>query len=175
MTKVKWSELKKYSDDLSFPIIWVERNSNGLKVYDLSLSHKSLAWICTLTEGSDDSEITEFETDYKGEIIELKISQNINLLTEIADTYTPPNGSNVIIIGFSAEAPYDLNTVCKLIWDYNEAGETVLWSTQGSGKAPFKPIITDTDGSKELAITCDNGTLGTILMSAYAKVLVING
>ena len=176
MRDVSWTELKKYSDDLGAPIIWSESTQDGGVRYDLAVSHKGLAWTCVLLEGNNDSEITEFETDYKGTIVELRVSDEVDLLTEMADYFVPPTGSKVVIIDFHAEGAFKADAACKLLWDYNESGEQPLWTAQGTSNMPGRYIIptTDTDGVKKLAVSCDNGTLGSLLMSAYAKILVID-
>lgn len=173
---VSWNQLKKFSNDLGCPIIWSQSTEQGLNRYDLHVTHKGLAVGCVLIANSNDVEISEFESEYKGEIVELWVSEKVNSLSEESSYYTPPAGSKVVILSFHAEAPYNQNAVCKLLWQFNTQEETSIWTTQGSSSMPFKYTIptSDTDGVKQLAISCDNATLGGLLMSSYVKLLVIN-
>lgn len=108
---------------------------------------------------------------------ELTISKNVSANTEEYSTYTPPAGSTVVIKNFTAESPFNRATVCKVIWKFNHGSESeeILWSIRGNGISPKYITIpsSDTDGTRELAITCDNGEDYSIIMAAFATIEVI--
>lgn len=176
MDRVTWNILKSYSDNLSAPIIWSSEVICGDNAYHLHVAHKGQVWTTTLVSGANDSEIAEFEANYKGTITELRVSAEVSASTEEVDFYVPPAGAKIVVLAFYAEGAFKSDTACKLLWDYNEVGEQVVWATQGTAEMPGRYVISSatTDGIKKLAVSCDNGSPGPVLMSAYAKLLVIN-
>ena len=169
---ISWTEFKNIVDLSQMAINFVQYNSR----YYIKAKNDvfEVGTILPITVPANDDQL-EFESDYKGTNHDLILSENVSALNEEVLSFTPPLGSTVVIKNFFAEAPFNVNCVCKLIWRYNAAGETLIWSTQGASKMPFQYVIpsSETDGTRKLAITCDNGTLNTILMSAFAKIYVI--
>lgn len=104
-------------------------------------------------------------------LIELEISKEVAASTEDCDTYTPANGSVVNILKFVGSAAFSPNASVKLVWDWDGAGETVLWSHKGEGVAPKRFQVTG-DGVKKLAVCLDNGETGALFMSGYAEIEV---
>jgi len=103
---------------------------------------------------------------------ELKISKSVTAGTKAATTITPANGKIVTVGVFKGEAAFTAISSVMLIWDYQGAGETCIWTVKGSGSMPFKHIITDADGTKKLAVCLDNGEASDIVMSGFADVYV---
>lgn len=109
----------------------------------------------------DSGEYSESTISY----VELKVSQGIGSFGEVADTYViPANVDRAIIREFSGNSSYTQNAEVQVIWDY-DVDDEILWSTRGSHTIQMNQEITDFDGSKELALVCSNGELGTIQMS----------
>lgn len=106
--------------------------------------------------------------------IELKVSKVVTLLLDEFQSYTPPAGSELIIDTFVAEGSYSTNSVAKLLWKFNTGSEQVLWSIRGHGVLPFKIRIPpeEVDGIWKVAVSCDNGDLSNLLMSAYVRIIV---
>jgi hypothetical protein len=106
-------------------------------------------------------------------IVELKISEEIAASTDVTDTYTPPNGAEVWVELFHGNAAYTTNSAVMLLWDYNAAGEEVVWSTKGSDSFNIPIKITGADGTKKIAVCCSNGDSGDLVFSGYARIKVI--
>lgn len=102
--------------------------------------------------------------------IEIKISAEVPLGNEYAEYHVPANGKKFTIVKFFGEAAFSKNSVVKLLWDYNAAGEQILWSIKGSSSMPLNIELTG-DGVKKLAIALDNGELGSVFMSGYVLIL----
>jgi len=99
----------------------------------------------------------------------LVIAKEVTTATEDCETAVPANGKKVVIHKFCAEGPASPNSVVKLIWDWGEAGEFLIWTIKGSGQMPFKHVITDADGVKKLAVCLDNGEVGDVFLSGYIE------
>jgi len=99
---------------------------------------------------------------------DLMISKEVAATTEDCDNFVPASGE-FSVISFHGEAAFDPNCAVKLVWDWGEAGEEILWSTKGAGKMAM-PIIRTGDGVKKLAVCLDNGLSGPVVMSGHAKV-----
>lgn len=102
----------------------------------------------------------------------LKVSEEISSGQEVADTYTPPDGAEVWLSEFHGNAAFTTNSAVMLIWDYNGAGETIIWSTKGSSIFDIPTEIQGADGVKKLALVCSNGETGDLVLSGCAKVRV---
>ena len=104
-------------------------------------------------------------------VIELSISKEVAAQTEDSDTYTPANGVTVQVLLFAGSSPHDANTIVKLVWDWDGAGEEILWAIEGQHTAPRRFSIMG-DGTKKLAVALDNGLTDPVTMSGYARVEV---
>lgn len=92
--------------------------------------------------------------------------------SEACDVQVVPNGKKVQVISFRGEAAFSTNSAVKLVWDFNGAGETTLWSIKGSSEigpdvAEDFPVMTG-DGVKKIAVCLDNNEAGSVFMSAHA-------
>ena len=110
------------------------------------------------------------------QIIELKIAKEIATQTAEDDgnDYAPASGKHLYINCFHGSAAFTQNSVVKLVWKYDHATESeeILWAVKGEGCMPFIAEIpaTDTDGIRKLAVVCDNGETGPLVMAGYAKI-----
>jgi len=102
---------------------------------------------------------------------ELKMSKEIPTVDKDGVEHVPANGSIITIPIFEAAGAVKEHATVKLIWDYGGAGEEVIWTIHGDGKMPFSHVITDTDGTKILAVCLDNQEGSNLFMSGYALVL----
>lgn len=164
--KVSWTQFKSFVDSKNLSIQFIELENE----YILTTFDKFFEIECILDKNpSDTSELNDFETNYKSTFHTLRISKEVNSLREEYTTYTPAEGKKIKITKFAAEGIYTANSACKLIWDLGGQSETVLWSIRGTGEMPGPISISDTNGVKQLAISCDNAELSRQLMSAYCE------
>lgn len=105
--------------------------------------------------------------------VTLKVSEEIDAETDVADTYIPPNGAEVWVTSFVGSAAFTTNSVVMLLWDYGEVGEVILWSTKGSERMDTPIEVVGADNSKKLAVCCSNGESGALVLSGCAGVKVI--
>ena len=103
--------------------------------------------------------------------VELNCVGEIASSTEGADEYVPANGATVEIKKFAGTAAFSVNSVVRLVWDYGGAAEEIVWTIKGEGKMPFDYEVIG-DGTKKLAVVCENAEAGGIYMSGYALLLV---
>lgn len=164
MYSVSWSELKTLADQTNLPVEYVEQSDR----YILFLKELGVDSLIR-KENPKSSEQTEFETKYKGVRKEATLVRSVEPSIERAQAYVPAAGKKLIIDKFNAQAPYSINSVCKLVWDFGGAGEKVIWIIKGTGSMPMRHVIpvTETNGVRKLAVTCDNAESGDILMGAY--------
>ncbi len=106
--------------------------------------------------------------------IDLIVSEEISASSVVADTYTPANGAEVWTVEFSGDAAFTQNAVVKAVWKYAHATESeeILWSTKGSKLFQFSKEITGADNVRKIAIVCDNGEAGALVMSGSLKIKV---
>jgi hypothetical protein len=87
---------------------------------------------------------------------------------EECDSYIP--AGEWTIKKFHGEAAFNPNCAVKLVWDYQGAGEEILWSIKGSGVMPV-PVTRTGDGVKKVAVCLDNGLVeGPVIMSGHAEI-----
>lgn len=103
-------------------------------------------------------------------IVKLRVAEEITNGEYVAATYTPANGKEIHIHEFRGDAAFTKNSVVKLVWKYNHATESeeIIWSTKGSQSVTDLTEITDADGTRKIAVVCDNGESGPIVMSGFA-------
>ena len=96
----------------------------------------------------------------------LKVSEEIASVTAVADYATPANNKIFRIVKFCGDAAYSKNSVVKIVWQYDHATlpEIIVWSTKGSGDVILDESYTG-DGVKKLALVCDNGETGDVILS----------
>ena len=101
----------------------------------------------------------------------LKVSEELATSTAVADVATPGNGKNVRVTQFKGDAAFSKNSVVKIVWQYDHATlpEIIIWSTKGSVLLKMDDVITDADGVKKLALVCDNGETGDLILSGYME------
>lgn len=108
--------------------------------------------------------------------IDLRVSDIVLGSREKYQSYTPSQGKKIVVKFFGAEGFYDRNSMCKLIWKFNHESESeeILWAIRGTGIMPRELIIppSDVDGVRQLAVTCDNADLTSVIMSAWARIKV---
>lgn len=85
-----------------------------------------------------------------------------------ANTEVIPNGKRVEVIHLCGHGPGTVNSVIKAVWDYEGAGEDVIWSTKNDANDEIYYAAVG-DGIKELAIVLENGEDGPIVMSGCTK------
>jgi hypothetical protein len=109
----------------------------------------------------------------------LKIAEEVTGETQVMDAITPDSGKKITVIQFIASAYPSQNSAIRLVWKMAHATETEeeVWTVKGNGTMPIDQedpghIITDADGVRKLGICCDNGEVGAMYMSGWAKVLV---
>ncbi len=112
------------------------------------------------------------------EFVDLRLSQQVDGLTQECVTYTPPAGSEVGVKLFSGEGTGQPNAAALLIWKFQHATETeeILWSTKFSSSASQAIRILDageTDGVRDIALCLDNGEVGDLYMSCYVRLVVV--
>lgn len=100
---------------------------------------------------------------------QLKLSKLVTKATEDAITFIPETGL-FYVSEFIADAAFDSHCAVKLVWDYGQAGETLLWSIKGSHSVNLDLELTG-DGSKKLAVCLDNGLDDSVVLSGYALVV----
>ena len=62
-----------------------------------------------------------------------------------------------------------------VIWDYGGTDEREIWTTKGvNAPHDLAEIITDADGTKKLAVVCDNSESSDIFMSVRLDMRVIS-
>jgi len=101
----------------------------------------------------------------------LSVSEEVASSTEEYDVYTPADGETVIIQEFYGEGAFTQNSAVCLKWNYNTstgAYDDLLWSVKGASKMGESKTVVG-DGTKKLAVTCDNGEDGAVMMTAYAR------
>lgn len=110
----------------------------------------------------------------EGTCVELIISQSIASSSSATEEYTPDSGDKVIVEQFSAVAVNAGDIMSLLIWNYNHATESEenIWGFSGGAIMPFKKQITNTDGTRKLALRCVNDCSETVFASAYVKLRV---
>jgi len=89
-------------------------------------------------------------------IEELIIAQSVAAGNDVTVTYTPPTGKEVRMVKFQGNAAEDANTAVLLLWDYNQAGETVIWSTHGSVSESVRIVVGTGDGTKQVGLCLKN-------------------
>ena len=101
----------------------------------------------------------------------LKVSEEVSATTAVADSSTPANGSTLLVTDFIGQAAFSKNAVVKVVWQYNHASlpEIIIWSTKGSDHMILNEIITDCDGVKKIAVVCDNGDTGALVLSGLVN------
>lgn len=106
-----------------------------------------------------------------GKPIELMLSKEVSALTEESVEFAPAQGKAVKISKFVAEGAFSENAVVKLIWDFEGAGETPIWTIKGSSEMPFIHTIPkkDVNGTKKLAVVLENSLLGPVFLSGYVE------
>jgi hypothetical protein len=104
--------------------------------------------------------------------IELKISQNVAALSEVAETYVPASGKKIKVRFFSGNGRSQKNVSAQLIWKYNQAGETVIWGIPDTQPMPFIHDVPDAEinGTNQLAIVCVNNEATEQFLSAYVHI-----
>ncbi len=102
--------------------------------------------------------------------IELKVSEEIASGQSVADTRIVPNGKDIKVVRFKGEGAFTANSVVCLVWDYGGAGEEILWSTKGADDTDLY-IIRQGDGVKKLAVVCDNGEAGPVVMTGWCQAM----
>lgn len=112
--------------------------------------------------------------DIADEFYRLEVHEQVGSLGDEFDSIVPPSGSLVLLKNFKSDAAYDPNFVTRVSWDLDGADET-LWSSKGSNSLDvIKPVPrSDTDGSKKLAVICENSSLGAAFMTGTLDVEVI--
>jgi len=89
-------------------------------------------------------------------IEELVLAQEVAAGEVEEVTYVPANGKVVMLHEFIGNAAEDPNTTVLVVWDFGEAGETVIWSTHGSIRE-FPNISVGTgDGTKKVGLCLKN-------------------
>jgi hypothetical protein len=105
--------------------------------------------------------------------VELKVSEEVAAGTDVCDTYTPANGVEVWLTFFHGEAAFTSNSSVMVLWDYGGAGETVIWSTNGSDRNNYQIELTGADGIKKVALCCSNAETGPLVLSGIARIAVV--
>lgn len=102
----------------------------------------------------------------------LKISQSVNGLSEVVQTFAPTAGVDVQIDLFMGSCPNGMNQTIQLLWKYGTGSEATIWQFTGPGDMPFTHLIAgaDVNGTDRLAIKCKNASVTPANMSAYAEI-----
>ena len=100
---------------------------------------------------------------------ELRVSEEIAASSTVADTYTPLTSVlELWVCKAEGEAPGTPNSVVKVVWKWNHAteSEVIIWPTKHSGKMSDEVEIpsAEIDGVRKLAIVCENGEDGDVVM-----------
>lgn len=102
--------------------------------------------------------------------LELRVSELISSNTQISDTYIVPDGATLIIKLFEASCPDCALCSCRLIWNFGSESEENLWVIQRQGVMPKERIVKVIgDGSKSIAISCDNNSTSDYYYNSYCK------
>jgi len=94
----------------------------------------------------------------------LIVSGEVGAEQRVADTYTPANGEEIYICCFNGQACFTPNSAVYVAWDYGGENEVILFSTKGSAEIHLESEIIG-DGTKKIAVVCDNGEPGPVVMS----------
>ena len=95
------------------------------------------------------------------------IAKNVLAAEKDFNSYTPASGEKIRIFLFNASSPASTaNARVKLIWDYEGAGEEILWVIQNDNLMPDYLYFDRTgDGTKKLAIVLHNSCTNDYDMS----------
>lgn len=107
-------------------------------------------------------------------IVDLRISELVSVGAEEAETYTPASGKTVSVLKFQGDSPFSKNSVTRIAWKYDTVNEVTLWTVKGSSRLDEKIEIpsNEVNGVNKIAVVLENGELGSVYMSAYAKIEV---
>ena len=114
--------------------------------------------------------------------VELKVSAKIASETEIADTYTPPNGSTVTLIDYKAQPESSINSSVSLVFPWAtptpDTDEAIIWSGPNSiGFNKMDEVVEDSegggpDGTKKVALVAANDTTGELIITGKVRLRV---
>lgn len=88
----------------------------------------------------------------------LTISQVVPPATDAVIAYVPADGESITIDRFKGTGNESTLSEVRLYWDYDGAGEELLWVIAGETPMPDEIFFTRVgDGIKELAVVLSNG------------------
>jgi hypothetical protein len=104
----------------------------------------------------------------------LRLSKEVSAGQADHTSFVPPSGKKTIIGLFQGEAPGSNTAVVKLVWKFDTAEETILWSIKGSGQTsiPIELPISEVNGTNALAVVLENSGLTAVYLSGQALVEV---
>lgn len=108
-------------------------------------------------------------------MINLHIAKEVAAGTEDCVSHTPTNGKTIRVSRFYGEAAFSKNSAVKLVWDYEGAGEEILWAFKGGDPLPHElrdsPLLERIgDGVKKIAVCLDNGETGAVILAGFAMI-----
>lgn len=104
-------------------------------------------------------------------ITELSLAESVASTDEVCDdSLTPVTGKEVRLQWFEGNASQDPDTTIVVYWDFNQAGEVVVWSTHGSVMAEVDLLIGTGDGTKKVALCLINDDSVSRILSGKARV-----
>lgn len=104
-------------------------------------------------------------------VTELRISEEVAAQTQECVEFVVPAGP-FTIESFVGDAAFDINCAVKLVWDFQGAGEQIIWTHKGAAGMPFVEDSLVGDGVKKVAVCLENSlTTGGVFMSGYAKIV----
>lgn len=108
------------------------------------------------------------------ELIDLKISKNINSMDNETLEYIPESNKNVKINVFIGAGELSDNLSIELIWKAGEPDETLIWAISPGDNMPFRFEIPDNEvnGTNKLCLKCNNNSISSKFMSAYVSIEV---
>ena len=106
------------------------------------------------------------------EYIELICVGEVSASTEVAHEYTPVNNASVILETFEGDGAYIAGSVIKVVWDYGVTND-IVWTIKGDASKPdmYRPTYTG-DGTKKIALACQNGEGTAIYLSGYVRLRI---